>query len=88
MLSSSCWSKKISIILEDIKIAREKVGSDDPTIGDLEKQITLISDMVSIKSFMKWSIKNPDVLKKALEYSIKATIEYSNLMSHKISKIN
>ena len=71
---------RIPVVIEAIKIAREKVGPDVPIIGGMEGPITLASDMVSVKSFMKWAIKKPDALKKALEYSTKAAIEYANLM--------
>lgn len=71
---------RIPVVLEAIKITRNKIGPDVPIIAGMEGPVTLASDMVSVKSFMKWSIKKPDALEKALEYATKAAIEYANLM--------
>ncbi len=71
---------RIPAVLDAIKITREKIGSDIPIIAGMEGPITLASDMVSVKSFMKWSIKKPDALMKALEKATDAAIEYANLM--------
>lgn len=71
---------RIPIVLEAIKISREKIGFDVPIIAGMEGPVTLASDMVSIKTFMKWSIKNTEALSKVLKYATKAAIEYANLM--------
>lgn len=71
---------RIPAVLEAIKITREKVGPDVPIICGMEGPITLASDLVSVKSFMKWSIKNPDALAKANAFANEAAIEYANLM--------
>ncbi|MDD4523349.1 MAG: MtaA/CmuA family methyltransferase, partial [Methanosarcina sp.] len=52
---------RIPAVLEAIKIIREKVGPDVPIIGGMEGPITVASDLVSVKSFMKWSIKKTDL---------------------------
>ncbi|HIH75276.1 MAG TPA: MtaA/CmuA family methyltransferase, partial [Methanosarcina sp.] len=52
---------RIPAVLEAIKIIREKVGPDVPIIGGMEGPITVASDLVSVKSFMKWSIKKPEL---------------------------
>lgn len=72
---------RIRAVLDSIKIIRERVGPDVPIIGGLEGPITLASDLVSIKSFMKWSIKKPDLLRQALDFATDATIAYANAMA-------
>ncbi|NLI62653.1 MAG: MtaA/CmuA family methyltransferase [Methanosarcinaceae archaeon] len=71
---------RIPAVIEAIKISREKVGPDVPIIAGMEGPITLASDIVSVKSFMKWSIKKPDDLEKSLVIATEASIIYANLM--------
>jgi methyltransferase, MtaA/CmuA family len=71
---------RIPAVLEAIRSAREKIGPDVPIIGGMEGPITLASDLVSVKSYMKWSIKNPEALAKVNAFANEAAIEYANLM--------
>lgn len=71
---------RIPAVLEAIKIVREKVGPDVPIIGGMEGPITIASDLVSVKSFMKWSIKKTDLFEQALDLSTEAAIAYANAM--------
>jgi len=71
---------RIPAVLEAIKMARGRIGPDVPIICGMEGPITLASDLVSVKSYMKWSIKNPDALAKANAFANEAAIEYANLM--------
>ena len=71
---------RIPAVLEAIKIVREKVGPDVPIIGGMEGPITVASDLVSVKSFMKWSIKKIDLFEQALDIATEATIMYANAM--------
>lgn len=71
---------RIPAVLEAIKIVREKVGPDVPIIGGMEGPITVASDLVSVKSFMKWSIKKTDLFEQALDLATEATIAYANAM--------
>ncbi|MDR2944855.1 MAG: MtaA/CmuA family methyltransferase [Methanosarcinales archaeon] len=71
---------RIPAVIEAIKDIRARVGPDVPIIGGMEGPITLASDLVSVKSYMKWSIKNPDALAKANAFANEAAIEYANLM--------
>lgn len=71
---------RISVVLEAIKIIREKVGPDVPIIGGMEGPITVASDLVSVKSFMKWSIKKTDLFEQALDLATEAGIIYANAM--------
>ncbi len=71
---------RIPAVLEAIKIVREKVGPDVPIIGGMEGPVTVASDMVSIKSFMKWSIKKTDLFEQALDLATEAAIIYANAM--------
>ncbi|HET8686815.1 MAG TPA: methylcobamide:CoM methyltransferase MtaA, partial [Methanosarcina sp.] len=71
---------RIPAVLEAIKIVREKVGPDVPIIGGMEGPITVASDLVSVKSFMKWSIKKTDLLEQALDIATEAAIIYANAM--------
>jgi [methyl-Co(III) methanol/glycine betaine-specific corrinoid protein]:coenzyme M methyltransferase len=71
---------RIRAVLDSIKIIREKVGSDVPIIGGLEGPVTLASDLASVKSFMKWSIKKPELLRQVLDFAADATISYANSM--------
>src|SRR5690606_19353287 len=71
---------RIRAVLDSIKIIRERVGPDVPIIGGLEGPITLASDLASVKSFMKWSIKKPDLLRQVLDFATDATIAYANSM--------
>ncbi|MGB9928152.1 MAG: methylcobamide:CoM methyltransferase MtaA [Methanosarcina sp.] len=71
---------RIPAVLEAIKIIREKVGPDVPIIGGMEGPITIASDLVSVKSFMKWSIKKIDLFEQALDLATEAAIKYANAM--------
>lgn len=71
---------RIPAVLEAIKIVREKVGPDVPIIGGMEGPITVASDLVSVKSFMKWSIKKTDLFEQSLDIATEAAIMYANAM--------
>jgi [methyl-Co(III) methanol-specific corrinoid protein]:coenzyme M methyltransferase len=71
---------RIPVVLEAIKIIREKVGPDVPVIGGMEGPITVASDLVSVKSFMKWSLKKPELFEQALDIGTEAAIAYANAM--------
>lgn len=71
---------RIPVVLEAIKIVREKVGPDVPIIGGMEGPITVASDLISVKSFMKWSIKKTDLFEQALDLATEAAIAYANAM--------
>ena len=71
---------RIPVVLEAIKIVREKVGPDVPIIGGMEGPGTGASDLVSVKSFMKWSIKKIDLFQQALDLATEAAIMYANAM--------
>lgn len=71
---------RIPAVLEAIKIIREKVGPDVPIIGGMEGPITVASDLVSVKSFMKWSIKKPELFEQSLDLGTEAAIIYANAM--------
>ncbi len=71
---------RIPAVIEAIKIVREKVGPDVPIIGGMEGPVTLASDLISVKSFMKWSIKKTDLFEQALDISTEAAIAYANAM--------
>jgi [methyl-Co(III) methanol-specific corrinoid protein]:coenzyme M methyltransferase len=72
---------RIPVVLEAIKIIREKVGPDVPVIGGMEGPITVASDLVSVKSFMKWSLKKPELFEQALDIGTEAAIAYANAMA-------
>ncbi len=71
---------RIPVVLEAIKIIREKVGPDVPIIGGMEGPITVASDLISVKSFMKWSIKKTDLFEQTLDLATEAAIMYANAM--------
>jgi [methyl-Co(III) methanol-specific corrinoid protein]:coenzyme M methyltransferase len=71
---------RIRAVLDSIRIIKEKVGPDVPIIGGLEGPVTLASDLASVKSFMKWSIKKPELLRQVLDFAADATIAYANAM--------
>lgn len=71
---------RIPAVLEAIKIVREKVGPEVPIIGGMEGPITLASDLVSVKSFMKWSIRKPEMFEQILDFASEAAIIYANAM--------
>lgn len=71
---------RIPVVLEAIKIIREKVGPDVPIIGGMEGPVTLASDLCSVKSFMKWSIKKPEMFGQILDFAAEAGIVYANAM--------
>jgi [methyl-Co(III) methanol/glycine betaine-specific corrinoid protein]:coenzyme M methyltransferase len=71
---------RIPAVLEAIKIIREKVGPDVPIIGGMEGPITIASDLVSVKSFMKWSLKKTDLFEQALDLATEAAIIYANAL--------
>jgi [methyl-Co(III) methanol-specific corrinoid protein]:coenzyme M methyltransferase len=71
---------RIRAVLDAIKIIRERVGPDVPIIGGMEGPVTLASDLASVKSFMKWSIKKPELLGQVLDFATEATVAYANSM--------
>lgn len=71
---------RIQAVLGAIKIIRERVGPDVPIIGGMEGPVTLASDLASVKSFMKWSLKKPEMLEQVLDFATEATIAYANSM--------
>jgi [methyl-Co(III) methanol-specific corrinoid protein]:coenzyme M methyltransferase len=71
---------RIRAVLDAIQIIRERVGPDVPIIGGMEGPVTLASDLASVKSFMKWSIKKPELLGQVLDFATEATIAYANSM--------
>jgi len=71
---------RIQAVLGAIKIIREKVGPEVPVIGGMEGPVTLASDLASVKSFMKWSLKKPELLEQVLDFATEATITYANSM--------
>lgn len=71
---------RIQAVLSAIKIIRERVGPDVPIIGGMEGPVTLASDLASVKSFMKWSLKKPEMLEQVLDFATEATIAYANSM--------
>ncbi len=71
---------RIQAVLDAIKIIRERVGPDVPIIGGMEGPVTLASDLSSVKSFMKWSLKKPELLEQVLDFATEATIAYANSM--------
>jgi [methyl-Co(III) methanol-specific corrinoid protein]:coenzyme M methyltransferase len=71
---------RIQAVLGAIKIIRGRVGPDVPIIGGMEGPITLASDLSSVKSFMKWSLKKPEFFEQVLDFATEATITYANSM--------
>ncbi len=71
---------RIPVVLEAIKVIREKVGPDVPIIGGMEGPITVASDLVSVKSFMKWSLKKTDLFEQVLDLATEAAIMYANAL--------
>src|SRR5665647_2602044 len=71
---------RIRAVLDSIKFIKNRVGSDVPIIGGLEGPVTLASDLVSVKSFINWSVKKSELLRKVLDFATNATIAYANSM--------
>lgn len=71
---------RIPAVLGAIKIIRDRVGPDVPIIGGMEGPVTLASDLSSVKSFMKWSLKKPELFEQVLDFAAEATITYANSM--------
>lgn len=71
---------RIPVVLEAIKLIREKVGPDVPIIGGMEGPVTAASDLASVKSFMKWSIKKPALFEQVLDLATEAAVIYANAM--------
>ncbi|MDD3041657.1 MAG: methylcobamide:CoM methyltransferase MtaA [Methanosarcinaceae archaeon] len=71
---------RIPAVLEAIRIIKEKVGPDVPVIGGMEGPITIASDLASVKSFMKWSIKKPELFEQVLDLATNAAVIYANAM--------
>ncbi len=71
---------RIPTVLGAIELIRERVGPDVPIIGGMEGPVTLASDLSSVKSFMKWSLKKPELFEQLLDFAAEATITYANSM--------
>lgn len=71
---------RIPAVFESSRIIKDKYGDEVPLISGLEGPATLASDLVSPKSFMKWSIKKPDNFDAIMDFATDACIEYANGM--------
>lgn len=71
---------RIPVVLEALKIVKEKGGSSLPVLGGMEGPVTIASDLAGVKSFMKWSIKKPALFEQVLDLATEAAILYANAM--------
>ncbi|MDN5309533.1 MAG: [methyl-Co(III) methanol/glycine betaine-specific corrinoid protein]:coenzyme methyltransferase [Methanolobus sp.] len=71
---------RIPVVLEAMKILREKAGNDFPVIAGMEGPVTLASDLASVKKFMKWSIKDQESFQQMLDFACDACIQYANAL--------
>jgi len=72
---------RIPAVLEATKIIIDKVGDKIPLVAGMEGPVTLASDLVSVKKFMKWSIKKPDDFETILDFATDACIVYANALA-------
>jgi [methyl-Co(III) methanol-specific corrinoid protein]:coenzyme M methyltransferase len=71
---------RIPVVLETMKLIRDKVGDEVPIIAGMEGPVTLASDLASVKKFMKWSIKPPADFHTILDFACDACIQYANAL--------
>lgn len=71
---------RIPVVLEAIKTLKTRAGDNIPVIAGMEGPVTLASDLVSVKKFMKWSIKDPATFQKILDFACDACIVYANAL--------
>lgn len=68
---------RIPVVLDAIKIAREKVGDFLPISSHVTGPFTLSLDLVGIQRFSIWSLKNVDYLKALLDFVTDFIIEFA-----------
>jgi len=69
---------RIPVVLDAIKIIREKVGDDVPIIAGCEGPVTVASDLLEVTTFMKWFIKYPDAVRDYIALGNTAVKTYAS----------
>jgi [methyl-Co(III) methanol-specific corrinoid protein]:coenzyme M methyltransferase len=67
---------RIPILLEAIKILKEKVGNILPVSSLLLGPFTLVSEMVGASRLMIWCLRKPDYVKEFVEFATDFLIEF------------
>jgi [methyl-Co(III) methanol-specific corrinoid protein]:coenzyme M methyltransferase len=69
---------RIPTILDASRIIKEEVKDELPVIMGVEGPIDLASNIADIKTFMKWLLKDREIVEKLLDVCTDACIEYAN----------
>ncbi len=69
---------RIPVVLEATRILKKEVGQKVPIIAGLEGPVDLASYMCGIKTFLKWTIKKPELVKTIINMCVDACILYAN----------
>jgi len=71
---------RIPIMLEAIKIIRDKVGENVPIIAGAEGPVTIASGLVEVTTLMRWFIREKEALNDYIRFGTEAMIEYANAL--------
>jgi len=68
---------RIPVVLQAIRILREKVGDFLPIVSNVIGPFTIASVLVGIDNFMKWILRKPEYVKSFLDFSTEIVIEFA-----------
>ncbi|MEM3584046.1 MAG: MtaA/CmuA family methyltransferase, partial [Nitrososphaerales archaeon] len=68
---------RIPIVLEAIRIIRKEVGDYLPISSLVLGPFTLAGELAGITEILTWALKNPEYVKKFVEFSTEFIIEYA-----------
>lgn len=71
---------RIPIMLEAIKIIRDRVGENVPIIAGAEGPVTIASGLVEVTTLMRWFIREKEALSDYLKFGADAMMEYANAL--------
>jgi [methyl-Co(III) methanol-specific corrinoid protein]:coenzyme M methyltransferase len=68
---------RIPVVLEAIRILKREVGDSLPICSTVLAPFTLAGEMAGLTDFIIWPIKEPEKVKKFVEFATEITIEYA-----------
>ncbi|MEM3078309.1 MAG: methylcobamide:CoM methyltransferase MtaA [Nitrososphaerales archaeon] len=71
---------RIPVVLEAVKILKEKYGSTLPVLAGFEAPFTLAGHLVGTETLLKWAIKSRDQVKEITKKTTEAAIMYAEAL--------
>jgi [methyl-Co(III) methanol-specific corrinoid protein]:coenzyme M methyltransferase len=69
---------RIPIILDAIRLIREEVGDFLPISSLVLGPFTLVGELFGIENTLRWTVKHPDYIQKAVAFTTELLIAYAN----------